>query len=184
MSMLMRAAGITRSAGDPKILSTGPGSLAAPDHLARGLGWFSIGLGVVELFGAHRVARAFGMEGSEWLIRACGAREIGSGIACLTVNPATGVASRIAGDALDIAALAGAARQDDVRGGNAQFALLAVLGITVLDVVCYYGLAARHTRPPGPGRDYGDRSGFPKGVAGARTAAAPAGAGPAASGFN
>jgi hypothetical protein len=183
MSMLMGSGGITRSARDPKILSTGPGTLAAPDHLARGLGWFSIGLGILELFGARRVARSFGMEGSEWMIRACGAREIGTGIACLAVDPAAGVASRIAGDALDIAALAGAARQDDARGGNAQFALLAVLGITVLDVVCYYGLSARHARPSGPGRDYGDRSGFPKGVAVARTAAAPAGPPSTVSGF-
>ncbi|MBC9206392.1 hypothetical protein IBL26_06055 [Roseomonas aerophila] len=167
MNMLMKSA---RSPGDPRVISTGPGTLASPDQLARGLGWFSIGLGMLELFGAHRVARTLGLEGSEWMIRACGAREIGSGVACLSVNPAPGVAARIAGDALDIATLAVAAQQDDPRRGNAQLALLAVLGITVLDVICHQGLTARHARQPGPGRDYRDRSGFPKGLAHARNA--------------
>jgi len=168
MSMLMKVAGLTRSPGDPRILSTGPGTLAGPDHLARGLGWFSIGLGMLELFGARRVTRTLGLEGYEWLIRACGAREIGSGVACLSANPAPGVAARIAGDALDIATLAVAARQGDVRRGNAQIALLAVIGVTVLDVICHQALTARHARPPGPRRDYHDRSGFPKGLAYAR----------------
>lgn len=36
-----------------------------------GLGWFSIGLGLLKPFGARRVSSALGIQGSEWLIRAC-----------------------------------------------------------------------------------------------------------------
>ncbi|WP_237182248.1 hypothetical protein [Roseomonas marmotae] len=168
--MLTRAAEITRFPGDPKVLCTGPSSLGAPDQLARGLGWFSIGLGVLEIFAARSLARSLGMQGAEGLIRGYGVREIASGMACLSVNPVPGVASRIAGDALDIATLA-AALPDNPKRENVQLALLAVLGVTALDILCTTQLRARHGRPAGPGRDYGDRSGFPYGVASARGAA-------------
>jgi hypothetical protein len=176
MSMLTRAADITRSPGDPKVLSTGPGSLAAPDQMARGLGWFSIGLGMVELFAARSLARSLGMQGAETLIRAYGLREIASGMACLSANPVPGVASRIAGDAVDIATLL-AALPNNPKRENVQLALLAVIGMTALDVLCISQLTARHGRAPGPGRNYSDRSGFPQGLAAAQGVAreAPAG---------
>ena len=44
-------------------------------NLSRGLGWFSIALGLTELFGARRLTKALGMEGQEGLVRAFGARE-------------------------------------------------------------------------------------------------------------
>ncbi|MFC7551316.1 hypothetical protein ACFQU7_01900 [Pseudoroseomonas wenyumeiae] len=47
------------------MLSTGPSSLAAPDQMARGLGWFSIGLGLMELFAARSLARSLGMQGQK-----------------------------------------------------------------------------------------------------------------------
>jgi hypothetical protein len=43
---------ITRSAGDPKIVLTGPSSMTTEVRLARALGWFSIGLGAIEFLGA------------------------------------------------------------------------------------------------------------------------------------
>ena len=51
---------ITRSKGDPKVLTSGPSSLAASDRLGRLLGWFSIGLGMMELLAPRRVTRALG----------------------------------------------------------------------------------------------------------------------------
>ena len=83
-------ANILRSKGDPQIIATGPSSLTAADNLARGLGWFSIGLGLTELFAASRLARAFALEGSETLIRAFGLREIGAGIATLSTERRSG----------------------------------------------------------------------------------------------
>ena len=63
-------ANITRSEGDPKILSTGPSSRGIADQLGRALGWFSIGLGIVELLAPRRLARTLGMQGKEDIIRA------------------------------------------------------------------------------------------------------------------
>ncbi len=68
-----------RSKSDPRILKAGPSSLSPSDRLARNLGWFSIGLGVVELFAARRLTGALG-KGQETPVRLCGLREIGSGI--------------------------------------------------------------------------------------------------------
>ena len=61
-------ANILRSKGDPQIVESGPSSLTAADNLARGLGWFSIALGLTEMFGARKMARALGLEGSETLV--------------------------------------------------------------------------------------------------------------------
>lgn len=177
MNVLARAADITRSPGDPKVLSTGPSSFAAPDQLGRGLGWFSIGLGMVQLFAARSLAHSLGMRGAEGLIRGYGLREIASGMACLSVNPVPGVVSRIAGDAVDIATLLTALPNNPKRE-NVQLALLAVIGITALDVLCTSQLTARHGRPSGPGRNYSDRSGFPQGVAAAQGVAREAPAAP------
>lgn len=173
MTMLMKAADHARSPGDPKVLSSGPSSMGSADSLARGLGWFSIALGATELFAAHGLARALGMQGSEWLIRGYGAREIASGVACLTPNPKAGVASRVAGDGLDLVTLLAASRPDNPQRQNVQLALLAVTGITLLDLFCHQALSARHSRPAGPGRSYADRTGFPQGLALARGAARP-----------
>jgi hypothetical protein len=171
MNMLARVADVTRSPGDPKVLSSGPSSLGAADRLARSLGWFSIGLGVIELVGARQLARALGMRGLEGLIRGFGAREVAAGMASLSVDSKLGIASRVAGDGLDILTLLAAMRRDNPRRNNVELALLAVIGVTVLDVICWKGLNTRHARPTGPGRDYRDRSGFPKGLAAARGAA-------------
>ncbi len=58
------------------------------DQLARALGWFSIGLGVVEFFAPRRVTETLGMEGRETLVRAFGVREILAGIMSLSVDQA------------------------------------------------------------------------------------------------
>ncbi|MER9658187.1 hypothetical protein NKJ26_33195, partial [Mesorhizobium sp. M0152] len=105
MNVLAKITGIARSPVDPKILKTGASSLGATDKLARKLGWFSIALGVFELVGAERIASALGLRGKANLIRAYGAREIGSGILSLSVDKRTGLWSRVAGDGLDVATL-------------------------------------------------------------------------------
>src|SRR3954453_17949472 len=97
---------IARSEGDPKVIRSGPSSLSSVDRLAKGLGWFSIGLGAAELFAPQRITRALGMEGKEALVRAYGAREIASGVLTLSADKQAGLWSRrLAGDGLDIATL-------------------------------------------------------------------------------
>jgi hypothetical protein len=72
--------------GDPKVLEKGPGTLSSIDRTARALGWFSIGLGLVELLAPKAVTRPLGMEsnGEDAIVRAFGIREIGAGILTLS----------------------------------------------------------------------------------------------------
>jgi hypothetical protein len=162
---------IARSEGDPKVLSTGPSSLATADKLGKALGWFSIGLGLTELVAARRLTRALGMEGHETLVRAYGAREIGSGILSLSTEKHTGLWSRVAGDGLDIATLMTAMRPDNPKRDNVRIALAMVVGVTLLDIAAAQAFSARHGRGRGRPRSYRDRTGFPQGVQAARGAA-------------
>ena len=72
------------------------------DALARGLGVFSIALGLVEVVAARSLTRALGMEGNEALVRLYGLREIATGVGILASNdPTPWIWGRVAGDALD-----------------------------------------------------------------------------------
>ena len=164
-------ANITRSEGDPKILSSGPSSLSSADKLGRALGWFSLALGVMELVAPRRITRALGMEGSEGLVRAYGARELGAGILSMTPEKQVGLWSRVAGDGLDMATLVTVLRPDNPKRGNVGLALGLVLGITLLDIMAGQLVTARHRRTPGNWHQYSNRSGFPQGVERARGAA-------------
>lgn len=160
----------SRSQNDPKVLRTGMTSLDTTDRLARGLGWFSIGLGLAEILAARRIARSLGMEGREAVLRAFGAREALSGILCLSVDKRCGLWSRVAGDGLDITTLSAGLVDDNPKRDNVALALAMVAGITLLDVVAAQS-ASMEYRPMGRRRNYSDRSGFPQGLAAARSAA-------------
>ncbi|WP_342642922.1 hypothetical protein [Rhodoligotrophos ferricapiens] len=157
-----------RPEGDPRVLQSGPSSLSPTDRLARQLGWFSIGLGLTQLFAARRITRALGMEGKESLMRACGTREIASGVLCLSLDKQVGLWSRVAGDAVDIATLAREQRQDNPKRDNVNLALAMVIGITALDVICAQRTSRLHCRSPRQWRDYSGRSGFPQGISAAQ----------------
>ena len=153
---------------NPRIIETGPSSLSSTDRLAHKLGWFSIGLGLAEIFAARSISRAIGMEGSEHLIRAFGAREIASGMLTLSVDKKAGLYSRVAGDAVDLAVLSTAVRDDNPKRGNAALALAMVAGVTLLDVAAALGTRQQARRDDDESWDYSDRSGFPQGVDAAR----------------
>jgi hypothetical protein len=171
MTFLAKASDIVRSENDPTVLESGPSSRGYSDNLARALGWFSIGLGLAELIGARRMARALGMEEREGLLRAYGVREIASGVTCLSADGTAGVYSRVAGDALDLATLFHAHSDSNPKRKNVGLAIAAVAGVTLLDIAAAQGLTARHSRR-GEQRDYSDRSGWPHGEARSRGAAA------------
>ncbi|HET7862886.1 MAG TPA: hypothetical protein VFL86_00640 [Burkholderiaceae bacterium] len=138
--------------------------------LARGLGWFSIGLGMVELLCARRLASAVGLPGRGGLVRACGLREIACGMGLLATrrrDPSPWLWGRVAGDAVDLALLS--RRGDPGRSRLAAAAALATVGAaTALDVAC----ARRLTTPAAvPQADYTGRSGWPRPVADMRGAA-------------
>lgn len=164
MPLLTKAShAIGRSPGDPKIIESGPSSLKPIDRAGRMLGWASFGLGALELFTPKVVTRWLGMEGKEGLVRAYGARELGAGVLCLSTNSDYGAFARAAGDAVDLATLATAYRDDNPRKRNVGIAIAVVAGIAVLDAAVGFAIRDLHRRKSAP-RDFSDRSGFPKGV--------------------
>jgi hypothetical protein len=145
-------------------------SLTAADRVARGLGWFSIGLGLAEIVAPGRLARSLGLEGRETLVRAFGAREIGAGVGALSADPAPAIWSRVGGDLLDLGTLAvGLRNGDGEQRRNAGIAIAAVLGVTVADILTATKLNRERAEDRGEKRDYSDRSGFPGGSAAARS---------------
>ena len=139
-------------------------SLSGADALVRGIGLFSIGLGVAELVAPGKIARTFGLEGKENLLRAFGAREIASGIGTLSVDPQPALWSRVAGDVMDMATLAlGAKDGQGEAKRNALLGIGAVAGIAALDAFAATLMAKRGGDRPPPA-DYSDRSGLPLGL--------------------
>jgi hypothetical protein len=105
-------------------------------ELARSLGWFSIGLGLAELFAARTLSRSLGLDngvGGAGLVRAFGAREVANGVAILS-NPVEPM--WLWGHMLDLVVLGAAALAPD----NPKRAS-AALEVTVLDVACAKALA-------------------------------------------
>ena len=164
-------ANMTRPKGDPKIIRSGPSSLSGAERLGRALGWFSIGLGLVELLAPARITRTLGMEGKESLVRAFGAREIGHGIVSLSNDQHIGLWSRVAGDGIDIATLMTGLGDANPKRRNVEVAIAMLLGLTALDVTLAQAVTAGHARGRGRRRSYRGRSGFPNGVSAARGAA-------------
>nr|AGU10538.1 hypothetical protein [uncultured organism] len=154
---------ITRSEGDPRVEKKGQSSMTGADRLARALGWFSVGLGVAELVAPGRIARTLGLDDKQALIRAYGARELASAVPTLSIDKPVGLASRIAGDALDLGTLATGLKRDNPQRRNAAIATALVAGITLLDLTAFFGVKSAHKRKPASGRDYSDRSGLPRG---------------------
>ncbi len=111
--------------------------------LAKGLGWFSLGLGLAEVVAPGRLARWLGMEGSESLLRVYGFREIATGLGILSRRePTEWVWGRVAGDFLDLATLTPGLDRDNPNRKNVMTAMAAVAGVTVLDVLAGKQLSA------------------------------------------
>jgi uncharacterized membrane protein len=109
------------------------------EKIARGLGWFSIGLGVAEILAPRSLAKLIGLRGNpSGLLRMLGAREITSGIGILTGRQpnANWMWSRVGGDAMDLALLGGAFRSRKSNRNKLAMATAAVAGVTALDAIC------------------------------------------------
>lgn len=122
----------------------GPENLSPPPadrtvRTARGLGWFSIGLGLAEVAAPRRMARLIGVEDDDThrnILFAYGLREIASGLAILAGERPTGaVWARVGGDLMDLAFLGRAMASDRSERGKVALATAAVLGVTALDVM-------------------------------------------------
>jgi uncharacterized membrane protein len=118
--------------------------------LARALGWFSIGLGLAEVVAPRGIARLVGVRGDHRIfIRLLGLREIAAGIGILSQRrPAEGVWARVGGDAIDLACLGAAFLSPEARQDRVAAATVAVLGVTLVDVLCAQQLSrqAVHVR--------------------------------------
>ena len=139
---------------------------------ARGLGWFSIGLGMVELVAPRCLARGLGLRGKEDVIAAYGMREIATGVGILASrNPAPWLWGRVGGDALDLGTLALGMDDRNPRKGGLALAFAAVAGVTILDLVTAQSLTVQQQWASRKMPDYSRRTGFPRGVRSARGAA-------------
>lgn len=86
--------------------------------VARGLGWASIGIGLTEILAPGQVEKMLGIGNGQHtrVLRAMGVREIAQGIDILAhEDPTPGVWARVAGDMLDNALLAVAAKRSRNR---------------------------------------------------------------------
>src|SRR3954464_237153 len=106
------------------------------DPLATGLGWFSVGLGLAEIFAHRELSRMIGVKNRPAVFVALGVRELLSGIGILAQRKPTGwLWSRVAGDVMDLSLLAFPFASDDSESVKVEAAAGAVAGVLVLDVV-------------------------------------------------
>ncbi|GGT00041.1 hypothetical protein GCM10010156_67660 [Planobispora rosea] len=127
----------------------------ATDRLARMLGLVSMGLGVAQVAAPGAVSRLGGVDGSpraRALMPLAGARELLHAALLLGGRrPADRVWTRVAGDAMDLAALGRAVSgtQGD-RRRRVMAATAVVLAVTALDVYTAARAARRRSRPGSP----------------------------------
>ena len=108
------------------------------EHSARALGYFSIGLGVLEMTAPGVVTRAMGVRGGtlrHWILRGFGAREITAGIGILGQRRAgQWLWARVAGDVLDVTFATSALLSSRNHRGRVLATLVALGGIAALDL--------------------------------------------------
>lgn len=107
-------------------------------RLARGLGWFSIGLGLAQIGAPRTVARLIGVPDdgeTRTTMFAIGLRELTSGIGILSrPNPAPFLWGRVGGDIMDLALLGKELTSETAGRTRVAVATAAVLGVTLLDL--------------------------------------------------
>lgn len=115
-------------------------------RLAKGLGWFSVGLGLAEVIAPGAVAGLIGVRNkskNRMVLRFYGLRELAAGIGILTQpRPAGSLWARVAGDAVDLSSLVSALSSPRNDGAKVGFAIASVAGVTVADIYCARQLSA------------------------------------------
>jgi uncharacterized membrane protein len=129
---------ISRSQGRGAQSAGQPGFLDRNENqVVRGLGWFSIGLGLAELIAPGAIARLVGTRNHASLIRSYGLREIAAGVGLLaTSRRAEWMWARVGGDMLDLASLGTVVGSEDNDRGKAIFGIASVAAVTALDICC------------------------------------------------
>lgn len=110
-----------------------------PQRRASGLGWFSIGLGLAEMFMPKRLGDLIGIPVDAGLRRTMfglGLREIGAGLGLLGSRKRNRwMWSRVAGDLMDLALLGSAFSVRRANRGRLASATAAVGAVTLLDAL-------------------------------------------------
>jgi uncharacterized membrane protein len=125
--------------------------------LARGLGWFSVGLGLTELLAPRSLSKLIGLRANHNLrMRLLGLRELTSGVGILTNlsagnRPSGWLWSRVAGDAMDLGLLGAAFTEPRAQTGRLALATAAVAGVTALDAICAQEMGRKHSRQTASG---------------------------------
>ena len=102
----------------------------ASTGFARGLGWFSVGLGLAQIVAPRGLARLIGVRTNPGLMRFLGFRELASGIGILRQDRPSGwVKARVAGDAMDLALLGTAFKSEQSDVGRVALATATVAGV-------------------------------------------------------
>jgi uncharacterized membrane protein len=113
----------------------------AESTLAKGLGWFSLGLGLAELAAPASVAQVIGVRDDPHarnLLRAYGLREVANGAAILGsgADDPEWLWARVAGDVLDLATMGAALRRNgETDGRKLAVGMASVAGVLVADVM-------------------------------------------------
>ncbi|GBF04040.1 hypothetical protein DAERI_010212 [Deinococcus aerius] len=121
------------------------------EQVARGLGWFSVGLGTLEVVAPGSLIRFLGVQEERTsVVRAYGLRELVAGVGLLTQPAAatTWVWARVAGDVLDIATLGSATTGDPTARKRTGNTLAMLTAITVVDVLVARALTLERAEPP------------------------------------
>lgn len=107
------------------------------ENVARSLGWFSIGIGLVEMIAPRPLAEFIGASHPN-LIRVSGLRDVVTGVGILVLNKpkAPWLWARVGGDALDIMALAVTYQKNPTTRKAVSFSLANTIAITALDIWC------------------------------------------------
>ncbi|MGH7825597.1 MAG: SRPBCC family protein [Candidatus Binatia bacterium] len=110
---------------------------ARQEQLARALGWFSIGVGLMEVAAPQAVAKLTGVNDNRALLRALGLREIANGVGILSRRkPAGWLWARVGGDIMDLAFLGAALNSPNTNRRRIAAATAAVTGVALLDLRC------------------------------------------------
>lgn len=109
----------------------------AAAKFAKGLGLFSIALGLTEVLAPGQLAGMIGLKDKyRPYLPLLGAREIASGIAIMkSEKPTAAVWSRVGGDAIDLAFLGAAMTDKGTNKTRLGVAVAAVAGVTLLDLL-------------------------------------------------
>lgn len=114
------------------------------DEMVRALGWFSVGIGLIELLTPRKVSSTIDIGDHPAILRLLGLRELASGLGILTQrNPSAWMKGRFAGDLIDIALLGASVASGQARATRAAAAAVAIAKVACMDYRCSRELSAK-----------------------------------------